>query len=276
MSFSGVFRYSKNGYNVPIKSGVESISVREDYELSLERWKNLNPLVTNKDFSEFPLSFCKDKVVVIDPPYETSQASYNGKFDYELYWNFVQRVGEVASEIILFDKVENMPFREKCKLRSMRVNGKYKGSEEAIHIFRKSLKVGQSGEELFLSLCKIPMIRLDGFKADFRILKSGRTIELKTDSYDCDRTKNFFIERFSDSVKLTPGGPWQSLGKGIDYFIYFFSKNKKFWQFETKELVNRLDRIIQNKELIEIKNEEYTTKGYKIPRSEVEDLAINL
>lgn len=264
MSFSGVFRYSKNGYNVPCKK-IEKIFIRDDYVESLNRWLDLNPMVTKYDFFNFPLSLLKNAIVVIDPPYEGSQASYNGKFDYHLYWQMVQKIEGICSKIILFDNSKNLPF-ENIKTRRMVANGKHKKNEEGMFIFEDSLKVGKQGEREFHSL-NPDLVAADGFNYDFK-MKNGKKIELKSDYYDMEKTENFFIERYSYGNKS--GGPWQSLEKGVDFYIYFFPKNKTAFLFKTEEMVSVLDSICDEKNLISIGNDGYVTRGYKINRKQLE------
>ena len=267
MSFSGVFRYSKNGYNVPCKK-IEKISVKDEYIKSLNRWLDLKPFVTNFCFFDFPMKNLKNRIVVLDPPYENSNASYNKKFDYHLYWEMVRKI-EGISTIILFDDHKNIPF-PKYKTREMVVNGKHKGSKEAMFIFKDSLVEGKKGEDFFHELNPL-LIRCDGFNFDFK-MKNGKTIELKSDYYDMDRTDNFFIERYSYENK--PGGPWQALEKGVDFFIYFFPKNKTAFLFKTKELVLELDKIVDENKFIKIGNDGYETTGIRINRSLLDNILI--
>lgn len=272
MSFSGVFRYSKNGYNVPIKKNLKEIKIQHDYKLALERWRELSPIVYNKTYMEVPYQLLIDKVVILDPPYETSQASYNSNsFDYHQYWEFVRFLMNYAKVVIIFDKKENLPFME-TKERIMVVNGKHKKNTEGMFIFEKSLEIGKIGEAEFLK--EYPSLtRLSGFAADFKT-KNNKTVELKTDLYDMEKTKNFFIERYSDSERLTPGGPWRSLGQS-DYFVYYFIKNNNISTFKTEDLVSKLEVITKDLPLISVPNKGYITKGYKINRDLLDDIKLN-
>jgi site-specific DNA-adenine methylase len=88
MSFSGVFRYSKNGYNVPIKSNFKDkkINIEKEWIKSLDRFNKLNPIVTNLSYEKVNIPNIKDAVIILDPPYEGSQANYNIlTFDYHFY-----------------------------------------------------------------------------------------------------------------------------------------------------------------------------------------------
>jgi site-specific DNA-adenine methylase len=140
MSFSGVFRYSKNGYNVPVKPLVDNIKVRPDYEIALSRWKELKPLVLNQDYTKLTADYFKDRVVVFDPPYSESSVSYcKNSFDYTIYWDFVYNTLRVAKACIIFDKLSNLTSRQIpiVDTRKMRVNGQQKGNLEALAIFEK-------------------------------------------------------------------------------------------------------------------------------------------
>lgn len=272
MSFSGVFRYSKNGYNVPIKSKykTESISINDDFQQSLDRWKNLSPRVFNLPYQSLSRYVDYNNVLVIDPPYEKGQASYNNKFDYHYYWEWVRINENICKDIVLFDYDENIPFTN-YKTRKSRVNGSKRGSKEAMFIFDNSLREGQKGEELFHKAFPDRLEKLDGFKNDF-ILDGKYFIELKSDYYDINRTPNFFMERWGDKEKKSPGGPWQALLNGNHYYIYFFPKNGIYYSFTTKELVDRLEKIIYDLPLIDIPNKTWITQGYKINRELLRDI----
>ena len=105
-SFSGVFRYSKNGYNVPIKYH-KTIYVRRNYLEALERYRNLSPKVLNTQYYNLIDYIEEDSVLILDPPYEDSQTSYHGDFDYHLYWEWVQKSEGVCQDIIIFDYLNN-------------------------------------------------------------------------------------------------------------------------------------------------------------------------
>jgi site-specific DNA-adenine methylase len=138
MSFSGVFRYSKNGFNVPMKNDLKKdfINVKDEYAKAKKRFKELNPTVLNKNYGDLDLKLFKDKVVIFDPPYEGSQAAYNKKFDYVTYWDFVSKVSKIAKTTLIFDTQSNL---EKAgykviATRKMRVNGSKEGDVEALAI----------------------------------------------------------------------------------------------------------------------------------------------
>ena len=143
MSFSGVFRYSKNGYNVPIKSNMKgkSVSLTKEFQEAQERMKELNPVIANLDYCDIPhKAFC-NRVAVFDPPYQGSQASYNGAFDYVQYWEFIKDVVPLCEVAIVFDRLSNLEnrFDKEIQTRKMVVNGKHKPDTEAMVIIDNRL-----------------------------------------------------------------------------------------------------------------------------------------
>ena len=143
--------------------------------------------------------------------------------------------------------------------------------------FQQQLKVGKSGEALFKKLYP-ELEQTDGKTVDF-VSPEGLRIELKTDTYD---SGNFFIERYSDFVKQTVGGPWQTQSKDGDIYAYMFlAKGKVYW-FNVDGLVSFMDKWLDNltpsqhnKHFKPIKQRgaKYETGGYTVPISELEALA---
>lgn len=273
MSFSGVFRYSKNGFNVPIKPNIESVSLTSEYREALERYIQLSPVILNRQYHKCQEFITANCVLVLDPPYENAQASYNKEFDYQFFWEYVRLNENICKTIMLYDYESNLPFGAQ-KVRKTRVNGARKGNVEGIFIFEDSLKEGQKGEELFFDLNLDKLNRADGLKFDFTLKATGKTVELKSDYYDMTRTDNFFIERYSDFDKKTNGGPWQSFHNSVDYYVYFYVKNKKAFIFKTKDLVDKLNSICSELNLIFIPNKSWTTAGYKINRNLLEEVLL--
>ena len=138
MSFSGVFRYSKNGYNVPVKKNMYSVSLKERFKLSLNRWEKLHIEIHNDTYASLSLDKFIDKVVILDPPYQGSKASYNNKsFNYDEYWEWATKLLPICKVLIMFDRIKNLEDRNIpiYKTRKMRVNGKYDGDIEAMSIY---------------------------------------------------------------------------------------------------------------------------------------------
>lgn len=132
--------------------------------------------------------------------------------------------------------------------------------------FQDQLKVGQKGENLLVNVTHGAIAPLDGRTNDLKIVKTSLTIELKTDTFNMERTPNFFIERFSTDTGFEAGGPWQALEKGSDLFIYMFVVQGECFVFKTKELVEALEPMIRNMKLTPVRNRAYNTLGYKIKR----------
>lgn len=142
--------------------------------------------------------------------------------------------------------------------------------------FKKQLEIGKQGQQIFLSGYHETLLPLTGRNTDFRIESgpnAGKLLELKSDQYAHDATANFFLERWSVHEKKAPGGPWQSLLKGCHVFVYLYAADGIYYQFEDLQaLIARVqDRMPQSK-LIRIPNKGYTTTGWKVPRSMLEDL----
>ncbi len=137
-----------------------------------------------------------------------------------------------------------------------------------MHHFAKSLKAGKAGELAFIDLAaehNIELIITDGRSGD-AIDDDDNKWEIKTDSYDADKTANFFIERYSNVAKLSNGGPWQAAEHNCKYFAYYFPTNGLAYVFETDVLLKRLEEIDMGKP-VEIKNARHCTIGFKVPRT---------
>lgn len=136
-----------------------------------------------------------------------------------------------------------------------------------MHHFGKSLRAGQAGEAAFIKLAAkhdIVLTATDGRSGD-ALDADGNKWEIKSDSYDADKTANFFIERYSNVAKLTNGGPWQAAEHNCKYFVYYFTANNLAYVFETDVLLQTLEEIDMGKP-VEVKNVRHCTIGYKVPR----------
>ena len=89
-----------------------------------------------------------------------------------------------------------------------------------------------------------------------------------------ERTANFFMELFGDAQEGKMGGPWRAMQDGLDYFVYYFPKNKTFFWFKPVELCTRLDNLVAKMGLKpkEIKNKTWSTIGYAVPREMLADI----
>jgi len=142
LAFSGVFRYSKNGWNVPYRESKKPINLEEikkEYQRNLQRWRELEPIVINSDYRSAAVDFEK-KVVVADPPYAGSQVAYlSKKFDFDAYWKLIkEELPKKAEGIILFDTYQNLSQQGIPILgtRTMCVNGAKERGKEALAIFK--------------------------------------------------------------------------------------------------------------------------------------------
>ena len=139
--------------------------------------------------------------------------------------------------------------------------------------FEEQLKVGDRGEALFLKNYPAELEIFKGREYDFICKKTKDKIEIKSDTYDINKTEFFFFERYSDVHKETPGGPWRTYKDKVDRFCYVFVNNNKCFEFaDVKSLIKRLEWLTKKMGLVYIKNRGWTTAGYKIKREDVRDL----
>jgi len=138
--------------------------------------------------------------------------------------------------------------------------------------FNDQLVVGSGGEQLFLDNYPEPMsVSLD-LRWDFTRLSDGARVELKTDTYDPRRYQNFFFERYSDTDRKTPGGPWRAKKDKIGLFIYFFQQDLTYYEFtDLKGLCAHVDAGIEAESYREfkVKNKGWFSSGYAVPRESV-------
>jgi hypothetical protein len=141
--------------------------------------------------------------------------------------------------------------------------------------WQEQLDVGDVGEKDFLQYYKdLKPIKSKDLTVDFW-LKNGWSVELKTDTYDMNKTPNFFMELYGNEQKKL-GGPWRAKKDCLNLFCYYFKKNKTFFWFEPSSLVDLIDQIILKDKLstVDIVNDGWTAVGYKIARKDVESLLI--
>ncbi len=143
--------------------------------------------------------------------------------------------------------------------------------------FKRQSEVGNRGEKLFAeNYHGGKLIKIDSKSpiGDF-MDRTGKIIELKTDTYPLERTANFFMERYSNLEKLTNGGPWRAYTQGADILVYLFASSGTYYCFEDLgKLVLRLEEIVKDNKLKpdRIPNYGWITTGYKIERNLLKDL----
>lgn len=145
-------------------------------------------------------------------------------------------------------------------------------NENKVFDFAEQNKVGKKGEQFVKKHWPVPLRKLEGKGPDFLDL-DGNLLEVKTDSYDMEKSVNFFVEKYSDLNKRKPGGPWQAIEKGSTVFIYLFITNKTWYVFkDIPALVAKLEVLTEKMGMVYIKNRAWTTAGYKIKRASLADL----
>ena len=141
--------------------------------------------------------------------------------------------------------------------------------------WKEQLEYGLKAQEDFFEIYHKPLIAASTRAYDFKVVSSGKKLELKTDDWDHEHTPNFFFERYSVWEKESPGGPWQSRAKRVDVFVYYFARNGIYYEFgDIKQLCKVLDQIVRKEklQLVLIKNQGYRTAGYKVRRDLLQDL----
>lgn len=139
--------------------------------------------------------------------------------------------------------------------------------------FQKQLRLGERGEQLFMEHYPKKLMIHPERDGDFIEINSGKKIELKSDSYNMEKTENFFFERFSNIETETPGSVWQAASHGCEIFCYQFVRHNVWFQFnDIPKLVTRLEEILGDRSLIWIKNKGWITGGFKVRREDLADL----
>jgi hypothetical protein len=132
--------------------------------------------------------------------------------------------------------------------------------------FATSLAIGKQGEYWLMGV--LPgLVRLDGRKADFTL--AGERLELKTDSYDMHKTPNLFIEQYSDTARLSPGGPWQAKQNGCTIWVYTFRANRMALVFDLELLLAYIENNLGNFGKRSVVNQGWITTGLLVPRDQV-------
>ena len=135
------------------------------------------------------------------------------------------------------------------------------------------LAQGRLAEADFIERCHLDLVQVPGKGLWDFDSSCGLKVELKSDTYPMEKTANFFMERWSVIEQDKPGGPWQSLEKGADTFIYLFANSNTYFQFlDLPALVDRLDVLTKDSDLVRIKNVRWTTGGFKVRRDDLKDL----
>lgn len=136
--------------------------------------------------------------------------------------------------------------------------------------FQQQLSKGLQAQKEFADFYEIEL--LDGTGADMK-LANGALVELKTDFRNSKRTGNLFIERYSSSLKKSDGGPWKAKTDGCMYFVYKFDDIVLCYLVD--ELLEFLNKNIQNYTSKRINNGSYDTLGYLVPIHHVSHIALD-
>ena len=140
--------------------------------------------------------------------------------------------------------------------------------------FKEQMVVGDVGEKDFVRCYpNLTPQKSKNLAWDFN-LNTGMTVELKTDDYPMSKTPNFFMETVSDTKSGKLGGPFRAFDDGVNFFVYYFLRDKTFFWFETDKLHAKLKELIETGQfpLKSVQNRNWVTQGYAIPRKLLESI----
>lgn len=140
--------------------------------------------------------------------------------------------------------------------------------------FKKDLQRGQDGEAKLVEHFHLDLLPNRDPKErrwDYET-RSGLKVEIKSD-YWPTTTGNFFMEQWSDVAKRKLGGPWRACQDEVDCFVYFYPKENIYFYFrDVPALVEKLNQLTEEMKSTTVPNRAWNTVGWKIPRTELEDL----
>lgn len=142
-----------------------------------------------------------------------------------------------------------------------------------IHDFKKSLARGERAEAILLTYFP-HLIKQDKCSFDFLDPSTGLKLELKSDFYGLNKSPNFFIERYSNLSTKAPGGPWQAQKHEADYYLYFYPNDLTLFIMPVAALLSHFDTKTYGS--ISVRNKAWLTTGYKVPRSDLSHLFIEI
>ena len=148
--------------------------------------------------------------------------------------------------------------------------------------FNTQLKLGDEGEQIFEKLYGQLLIKNNSKNVmlpDFKHRKTGALAEIKYDNStraarDAKGFQiNFFVELFSNSDKLTLGGPFRAMQEGVDYYIYMFKSPFRIFIMDAVKFRDKAAELINENRFKElyIKNKTWYTQGYAMPISLFKD-----
>lgn len=141
--------------------------------------------------------------------------------------------------------------------------------------FQSDLSRGRIGELAFIHACEGTVEPLDGREGDAKVTGTRTKIEVKSDSYNMDRTQNFFMEKYRSGNRS--GGVFQSIEHGCKYYAYIYVPNGELFIFDCKQLADRLNILHDSKNLTltSVGNGTYTTRGLKVHRDWLTDIMLS-
>src|SRR4051812_33259955 len=98
--------------------------------------------------------------------------------------------------------------------------------------FKIDLLRGQKGEQAIIDL--YPSLKFSQTRDYDLVTESGLRLEVKTDS---TKYSNIYLETISNDTKRSPGGIFQSMFHGADYYVYRFERSNTIYCYRVTDLV---------------------------------------
>lgn len=135
-----------------------------------------------------------------------------------------------------------------------------------IYSWKSRLAIGKRGEAWFAKHYGATVTPPECMEYDL-VLPDGRTVELKTDTYDHTKTEYYFMERLCGEKA---GGPWRAEQDDIDVFAYLFMNPTPlcFVWSDVLGLVAQLDAWVDTNNPWQhtVRSQGWTAWGYRVPR----------
>ncbi len=143
---------------------------------------------------------------------------------------------------------------------------------QKVYEFNERNNIGKNGEYLLAELFPNTFTLTDGMEGDL-IFKYEHKFELKTDTY---KSGNFFFEKISNVRLNNKGGVWQTKEHGCNYYAFFMLRYDKLFIFKVDEILDWLDKNVDNYHEKTVKNPTKETKGYAIPMNDVSHVCVKI
>jgi hypothetical protein len=143
---------------------------------------------------------------------------------------------------------------------------------QKVYEFNERNNIGKNGEYLLAELFPNIFTLTDGMEGDL-LFKNEHKFELKTDTY---KSGNFFFEKISNVRLNNKGGVWQTKEHGCNYYSFYMLRYDKLFVFKVDEILEWLDKNVDNYHVKTVKNPTKESKGYAIPITDVSHVCVKI